>query len=291
MAAIRPATHSNWVRTKWSLDALEAREAPRILTSRMNDRSSEVTGEPMQVLNIPEMVELVDNAVGDNGEVTEQSPPATNQTLTIDQYRESTLVFRNDYKFQVALKEGKWSKFQGRALKERMETYALGLHTSVNAAGAVNIAGSIVDATLLALKSFSITNRWPKSNLHLLVSAAQMVEILGDDRHSELTFIGDEAGAPVVTGRIPAVYGFEPATSDLVLRVSVSGTTRTINMAWVGKDPMGGAFVKGVQQDVTVDMQKVDLQHKVIASTLYGVSLVRGGATMPNIRLLRTTDA
>ena len=130
--AISPTTHTNWARTKWSLNVLAARETPRLITSRINDRSSEVTGEPMQTLNIPEVSTLVTYAIGDNGEVTPQTPPGTNQTLTIDQKRECTLVFTDDYKFQIAVKESTQAAMQGRALKDFMEAYVLSLETGLS---------------------------------------------------------------------------------------------------------------------------------------------------------------
>lgn len=295
MAANTPSTHSNWRRQWWSLNALEAFEAPRLLTSRMNDRSSEVTGQPGQVLNIPEVTELTDSAVGDQGEVSEQSPGATNQTLTIDQYRESSMRFRNDYKFQIAMREPTWAKMQGRALKERMEVYALGLYTAVNAANVRNISGDIVDSELHLLLAQAVTNDWPTSNRHLLVSGGQMTAVLGDDRFADAQFIGD-GNLPVSTGRLKAVYGFEPLTSSLVRRESISGTVRTVNMAWIGKHPMGGAFCKGVQQDIKFDYEKDQLSHLVIASFLYGIAAVgvaaySSGGLGGKIRLMQTTNA
>ena len=64
---LTPAQMSAWVRTNWSDQLNEAFVAPLLITSRMNDRSDEVTGEPMQVLTIPEIEQMDDFTLWNDG--------------------------------------------------------------------------------------------------------------------------------------------------------------------------------------------------------------------------------
>ena len=289
---LTPTTMSNWVRTKWSMDMLDAFMAPRILTSRMNDRSDEVTGEPMQTLTIIEMEQIDDEAVGDLGEVGDLTPPSNTQNLVINQYRARGLLFRDDHDLQVVAKKGKWAKWQAEALLRTFETYALSLETGVNSAAITDVAGDITDVQLSAAAALRVTLNWPDENVHMAVSGGQMAAIRSDDRFSDAQFIGDR-NHPVVSGKMTAIYGMEMLTSSLIRRYSISGTVRTVNMIWIGNHEGGGAFVKGVQQDVKVKIVEQDLARKVIPSMLYGVTMVGTGATVARRKALlyRTTNA
>jgi hypothetical protein len=285
---LNPTTQANWVPTKWSLLALEALEAPQIVTSRVNDRSSEVTGEPMQVLKVPDVEQMEDSAVGDMGEVSDSEVTDTIQTITMDQWRHVSIKFANNYALQVAMKESTYPARMGKALKRRFEQYVLSLETGASGAALRNVAGSIDAGELELALAYAIANDWPEGNRHGIVSGNQCAEIVGIDRFSESTFVGTD-NLPVITGKLKTTLGFEMGTSSLVRRRAISGTDRTINMFWVGKGgDGGGAFAKAIQQGVQFSKKELeDLAHRVIGSTLYGGSLMRN----KELYLVRTTDS
>ena len=284
MAALTPAVHSGWRKQKWSSQVIETLFDPLVFSSRVEDRSAEVTGMEGQVLTIPRMSALSTYATGDNGEVTDQTPAAPTETLTIDQNRHVALKFRNDYALQVAVSEGKWSREQGQALKLYMEQYGLDLEQGVGSGSRRSIAGSITEADLLALRARVERPgfKWPKGNWHLAMSPDQMTQVLALDRFSELTFVGD-GNAPVTTGNLKTIYGFEPLVTGLAVRRSVSGTTRTINMAWHGDR----AFCKGMQKDITVEKDTLELWHRITAWFLFGMALKEADT----VYILQSTDA
>jgi hypothetical protein len=286
--ALNPTSQANWVPSKWSLLALEALEAPLIVTSRVNDRSSEVTGEPMQVLKVPDVERMDDSAVGDNGEVSDSSVTDAIQTITMDQWRHVSIKFANNYALQVAMKESTYPTRMGKALKRRFEQYILSLETSVSGSSLRTVAGSIDAGELELALAFAIANDWPEGNRHGIVSGNQCAEIIGIDRFSESTFVGTD-NLPVLTGKLKTTLGFEMGTSSLVRRRSVSGTTRTINMFWIGKGgDGGGAFAKAIQQGVQFSKKELeDLSHRVIGSTLYGGTMMRN----EQVYLIETTDS
>lgn len=289
---LTPVTMAAWVRTKWSTDFLDEFMAPRLLTSRMNDRSDEVNGEPMQTLRIIERELLEDEPVGDLGEVSDSTPPSNTQDLVINQMRAKPLIFRDDHDLQVAAKKGTWAKLQAEALRRRFETYALGLETGVNSLAITDVAGDITETQISELLANAVTYNWPDSHRHWIVSGGQQAAIRRDDRYADTTFIGD-TNKPIISGKLSAIGGFEMLASSLVRRYSISGTTRTVNMAWIGNHPMGGAFVKGIQKNVTVKITEQDLAQKVIPWMKYGVTMVGTGssAARRKVWLYRTTNA
>lgn len=289
---LTPATVPSWVRTKWSTDFIEEFTAPRLLTSRMNDRSDEVTGEPMQILTIIERETLDDEAVGDLGEVSDRTPPSNTQNLVVNQTRANPLLFRDDHDLQVAAKKGTWAKWQAEGLRRRFETYSISLESGVNSAAITDVAGDITETEISILLAQKVALDWPDTDLHWLVSGGQMAAIRSDDRYAETTFVGD-TNLPIVTGKLTAIGGFEMLSSSLVRRRSVSGTDRTINMAWVGNHMNGGAFQKAVQKNVTVKITEVDLAQKVIPWMKYGVTMTGTGSTKARRKawLFRTTSA
>lgn len=285
---LTPTTQANWVPTKWSLLALEALEAPLIVTSRVTDRSSEVTGEPMQVLRVMDVEQMEDSAVGDYGEVTDSAMTDTIQTITMDQWRHVSVKFANNYALQVAMKESTWPTRMGKALKRRFEQYVLSLETSLSGNSLRNVAGSIDASELELALAFAIANDWPEGNRHGLVSGNQCAEIIGIDRFSESTFVGTD-NLPVISGKLKTTLGFEMGTSSLVRRRAISSVDRTINMFWIGKGgDGGGAFAKAIQQGVQFSKKELeDLSHRVIGSTLYGASMLRNAQAYA----IRTTDS
>lgn len=284
MPAITPATHSGWRPQIWSARVIESLFDPLPFSSRIEDRSKEVTGQPMQVLTIPRMLALSTYATGDNGEVTDQVPNAPTETLTIDQDRHVALKFRNDYELQSAVAEGRYAREQGQALRLYMEQYGLDLEQGIGAGSRRSIAGSVTDTDLLALRAR--TDRagfaWPRGNWHVLFSPDQTNQILALERFSELTFIG-EGNTPVTTGKLRTIYGFEPLSSGLAVRRAVSGTDRTINMAWHGER----AFCKGIQKNITVLKDRLEIWHRVTAWHKFGMALKEADTTF----ILQTTDA
>lgn len=280
--SINPTTQANWSPTKWSADGLIGREAGLHVGKRCKDRSSEVNGEPMQQLNIEEInhSDIAVVTIGDDGEVALSQPAATNVALTIDQRKATGILVRDDHDLQVKLKaRSTWAPLMGYKLAEDFEDYLLALENGVAAGYILDVAGNIIDATLLTMKASFDSANAPAESRYALFSSNQQVQILADDRFSETTFVGP-GEPPVTTGKLKPLYGFEPLWSSRVRRRTISGTDRTINMAWQ-KD----ALCKAVQQAPKTKLQDVDIAQKILMWHLYGAVRQRGD----HFFLMRTT--
>lgn len=290
--ALRPANHPSWLRVKFSTDAQEVFSSPMVLSTRVKDRSKEVTGEPMQELDVPIMQELTDNPVGDQGEVNVNLPTDSVFKLIMTEYRESTMGFRNDYQLQSIVREGKWTRYQARAIKNRREDFLLALEANVTTAAGgtiTNLSGGMGDADALTAWATARNLKWPTENNHVLMSPFQMANFLALQRFSDMNFVGD--GESVTTsGKLrKLLYGFEPCYSDRTRRyVTDAANTRTVNMFWVGKNPDRSAFTYGSQRELTTDLFKsAGLSHESIISALYGAVL-----SAPDlVQLVRTISA
>ena len=286
MGANSPTTASVYNEIGWKSDSLAALLAPRFMTSRMEDLSSEVKGFKGQVLNLGEYHELDDSDVGANGEVTPIVYTPILNTLTVNRWRNVTMDWVDIHDLQVKYGKSGWSKYIGEGLRKGAEKYFLSLETGVPSANTTDVAGSITETVMNTLLADTISGNWLDGNKHMIISPSQMGDMLLDDVFKESTFVG-ENNLFMKTGKISMFLGFEFLVSSLCRRRDVSGTTRTINTAWRGGE--GGAFVKAFQQEVKMKHIQIDLSERVIGSVLYG-GAINGSADRNQVELLRTTN-
>ncbi len=126
--AENPSNHGAWTDTQVSAEALLAREASFFMRGRVLDKTSEVTGQKLQQIDIPEVEQMVTHPVGDDGGVTPQQNLATAISLVIDQEEEATKDIKRSLILQSVINaQAVYGMKAGIALARFVEDFLLAL--------------------------------------------------------------------------------------------------------------------------------------------------------------------
>lgn len=262
-----------WSETNVSTEALFALTASFFIVPRIIDRSSEVTGEPMQQLDIPEIEEVVTNAVGPLGQVTDQQEIPSSISLVIDQQREASRLFPDVWAVQIKLNRKKnFSTMAGIAHAQFMEDSVLALEAGNT--NRIDIAGDLTPTFLLQAKAGMDSRNVKFVDRATYTSPQQQTKLLLEDKLTNIDFIGPGGKkTPTTGGMLPMLYGTEPLNGTRIRRRLVGGNLRTVNMMFQKE-----AYAIGIQRKVTTKIEEAGIAQRIITWTLFGVIRTRDEA-------------
>ncbi|KKN68450.1 hypothetical protein LCGC14_0450860 [marine sediment metagenome] len=279
-----PVGSLTWSKTDIAMEALEQRNAMFFMKTRIIDKSRLVTGKKFQQIDIPEVLDVITNRIGDLGGVTPQKENPSSVSLIINQPREATRDFPDAEDVQLSFDNQRaFVRKAGVAHGQFIEDTILALETGNT--NRIDVPTDLTDILILQAKVALDAADVPQMRRFLYVSPGQQGAILLIDKFVNIRFIGfgiRPEATPTQTGFLQTIYGAEPLMGTRVRRRDVGGTVRTINFMFQEE-----AYAIGVQKDMTTVITREDLAKRIILWNLFGVVRTRDD----HVQILQSENA
>lgn len=255
------AASGQFVPELWAKEVIHSRESRLIMPNRVARYDAEFKNGG-DILRVPAMAALTATLVGSYGAITLASHSETPLALTVDQWIYAAVEVEDLAKVQSSydlLKE--YAKEIGYALKANLESYLLGLYStlsqSVGTSG-VPLTDSVLLNGILELDEADT----PEEDRTLIMRPASKATLLQYDKFVDASKAG-YAKSAAITGMFGDIYGIPIFFSNKV--VSSTGVRNLV----FHKD----AFMCAIQKDVTMyrdGPDRTQIADTIVGHMMYG---------------------
>ena len=250
---------------------MRARESNLVLTNLVKRYDRDVKSKG-QTVEIPNLSNIAANAKVANTQVTLNAPTETKQTITINQYFESSVLVEDNADAQAAYDtHSEYRQKAGYAIAEEMDNFIAVTMTADF--GSVGTYGTALDYDVFLDAKLALDNaKAPLTERYFVVTPQGHREMLEVDEFIRYDAMGASGQpSPIKTGKVGTILGSEVYMSQNL--VVTAGTPVQNNNLYFHRESFGLA----VQKDIKVEMQRKTeyLGDLIVASALWGGSVIR----------------
>jgi hypothetical protein len=269
---ITTTTINTWRPNIWASELIRERESNLVLANLVKRYDRDVKSKG-QTVEIPNLSNITANAKAANTQVTLNAPTETKETITINQYFESSVLVEDNADAQSAYDtHSEYRKKAGYAIAEKMDNFIAVTMTS-GFTEEVGTFGTALDYDVFLDAKLALDEaKVPLTERYLVVTPKGHRDMLEIDEFIRYDAMGASGQpSPIKTGKVGTILGSEVFMSQNL--VVTAGTPVQNNNLYFHRESFGLA----VQKDVKVEMQRKTeyLGDLIVASALWGGTVIR----------------